>query len=155
MRLEEEVGSILHDEELSFEEKRGRLSKIVTAHELMVLLPEPKKTVALKEPLHPQRENMQILNLSVVTPIFESILNGAKIESRIYNEYYKTRCTYEENGVRYLKPFDAITFYVGLGKRARKVTVALKDITCDGSILYFHLGDILEIGREKSGRFFD
>ncbi len=56
MRLEEEVGSILHDEELSFEEKRGRLSKIVTAHELMVLLPEPKKTVALKEPLHPQRD---------------------------------------------------------------------------------------------------
>lgn len=143
MSLKEEINAILRYKELSFEEKRSRLLKIVTPHEAMSLLPVPDEKVTLKEPYRPKRDNMQILNLSVVIPIFESILNGAKIESRAYNDYYKSRCTYEENGSRYLKAFDAITFYVGSGRGARKVTVALTDIICDGGILYFHLGDIL------------
>lgn len=144
MGLKEDIDNILHNEALSFEEKRSMLSKMVTPRELLALLPEPVEKVILKEPLRHKRENMLILNLSVVTPIFESILNGATIESRAYNEYYKSRCTYEENGTRYLKPFDAITFYVGRSKRARRVTVALTDITCDGEIIYFHLGEILD-----------
>ena len=72
---------------------------------------------------------------------------GHDIECRGYNEYYKSRCTYVEDGVRYLVPFDAITFYVGRGNNAKKATVAVKDIVLDDGLLYFHLGDVLDTKR--------
>ena len=60
-----------------------------------------------------------------------------KEEYRKYNDYYIERCTYEEDGRRYLVPFDALVLYQG--KRA--MTVSLKDITCDGKHFVFHLGE--------------
>lgn len=49
-------------------------------------------------------------------------------------------CTYAEDGIRYLVPFDAINFYVGRGKHAKKATVTLKDIVCDGICILFLYG---------------
>ena len=146
MSLQEEINSIINDEQLTYDEKRVKLLKYMTPHEVRALLHEPVEVVKLKEPLKPKREGeeMLILNLSVIAPIFESILKGVGIESRGYDDYYKSRCTYVEDGVRYLKPFDAITFYVGRGERARKATVALTDIVCDGGMIYFHLGEIID-----------
>ena len=146
MSLQEEINSIINDKQLTYDEKSKKLQKYLTPHEVRALLQKPIEVVKLKEPLKAKQEGEKrlILNLSVVLPIFESILKGADIESRAYDDYYKSRCTYVEDGVRYLKPFDAITFYVGRGQRARKATVALTDIVCDGGMIYFHLGEIID-----------
>ena len=74
--------------------------------------------------------------------------NDGHVECREYSDYYKDRCTYVENGVRYLVPYDAITFYVGHGDRAKKATVLLKDITCDGEVILFYLGDVISQNNE-------
>ena len=82
--------------------------------------------------------------MSVYNDIFDSIIKGEQdVETRSYNEYFMNRCTYVENGVRYLVPYDAITFYVGRGEKAKKATVAVEDIVCDGDLIYFYLGKIL------------
>ena len=148
MSLQDEVNAILNNEEMAYDDKKAKLSKLMTPYEVIALLPEPIEEVSLKEPLKPKGENMLILKLALVTQNFEDILNGTKLESRAYSEFYKKRCTYEENGVRYLKPFDAITFYVGRSKRVRRATVALTNIVCDGGIIYFYLGDILDVNDE-------
>lgn len=146
MTLQEEIQSIITDSSLTVDEKRARLLQLVTPQEVLVLLSEPIKVVKLKEPLCPKTNNMHILRLSVYNSIFESILSGEKdVERRDFNDYYMDRCTYVENGVRYLVPFDAIAFYVGRGNRARKATVKINDIMCDGDYLYFHLGEVLNI----------
>ena len=94
----------------------------------------------LKSKLKPKTQGMNSLNLSIKSVYYDQILRGAKKdEYRKYNEYYIERCTYEENGKRYLVPFDALVLYQG--KRA--MVVALTDITCDGKYFVFHLGDIL------------
>lgn len=146
MSLQEEINSIVNDEQLTYEEKRKKLLKFMASHEVSVLLPGPVEVVKLKEPLKPKREgkDMRVLNLSVYGEIFEDILNGGHVECRDYNEYFKSRCTYVEDGVRYLVPFDAITFYVGHGNNAKRATVAVKDIFLDDGLLYFHLGDVIE-----------
>ena len=146
MSLQEEIQSIIKDTSLSNEEKRLRLSKFMTPHEVDIMLPKPVEVVKLKEPLHPKTVDMHILHLSVYNHIFESILKGGHVECREYTDYYKDRCTYVENGVRYLVPFDAITFYVGRGDRAKKATVLVKDITCDGEVILFYMGDIISKG---------
>ena len=143
MSLQEEIQSIIKDASMSFEDKRKKLLEFMTQHEVDIMLPKPVEVVRLKEPLHPKTVDMRILNLSVYNHIFESILRGGHVECREYTDYYKDRCTYIENGVRYLVPFDAITFYVGRGDRAKKATVLVKDITCDGEVILFYLGDII------------
>jgi hypothetical protein len=143
MSLHEEIQSIIADSSMSYEDKREKLLHYLTPQEVRAMLPEPIEEIRLKEPLQPKREGMRILNLSVVNPIFESILTGGHVESRDYNDYFKDRCTYVENGVRYLIPFDAITFYVGRGSKAKKATVAIKDIKCDGSVIYFYMGEVI------------
>ena len=144
MSLQEEINSIINDEQLSYNEKSKRLQKYLTPHEVRALLQEPIEVVKLKEPLVPKAKDMRVLHLSVYNEIFEGILKGGHVECRDYNEYYKSRCTYVENGVRYLVPFDAIIFYVGRGKNAKRATVAVKDIILDDGLLYFHLGEVLE-----------
>lgn len=147
MSLQEEINIIVNDEQLTYEEKRKKLLKFMAPHEVSILLPEPVEEVKLKEPLKPKREgnDMRILNLSVHGDIFKEIIKGAQdIECRDYSEYFKSRCTYVEDGVRYLVPFDAITFYVGRGNNAKRATVAVKDIVLGDGLLYFHLGDVLE-----------
>ena len=144
MSLQEEINNIINDEQLTYDEKSQKLQKYLTIHEVRALLQEPIEVVKLKEPLVPKTKDMRVLHLSVYNEIFEGILKGGHIECRDYNEYYKSRCTYVENGVRYLVPFDAITFYVGRGNNAKRATVAVKDIIFDGGLLYFHLGDVLE-----------
>lgn len=143
MSLHEDIQAIITAPTLSYEDKRKKLSHYLTPQEVRSMLPEPIEEIRLKEPLCPRTKQMRVLNLSVVNPIFESILNGGHVESRDYNDYYKDRCTYVENGVRYLVPFDAITFYVGRGLKAKKATVAIKDITCDGSVILFYLGEVI------------
>ena len=94
----------------------------------------------LKSKLTPKTTGMKILNLSIKSVYFDQIRRGTKKEEyRKYNDYYIERCTYEEDGRRYLVPFDALVLYQG--KRA--MTVSLKDITCDGKHFVFHLGEIL------------
>ena len=148
MSLQEEIQAVIKDTSISFDEKRKRLLKFMTQQEVNILLPLPTEVVRLKEPLHPKTDSMRILNLSVYNNIFESILNGGHVECREYSYYYKDRCTYVENGVRYLVPYDAITFYVGRGDRAKKATVLLKDITCDGEVILFYLGDVISRNNE-------
>ena len=150
MSLQEEINSIISDKQLTYDEKSKRLLKFLATHEVRALLQEPIEVVKLKEPLKPKREgdDMRILNLSVHWDIFKEIIRGAQdIECRDYNEYFKSRCTYVENGVRYLVSFDAITFYVGRDNNAKKATVAVKDIVLDDGLLYFHLGDVLDTKR--------
>ena len=145
MSLQEEINSIINDKQLTYDEKSKKLQKYLTPHEVRALLQEPIEVVKLKEPLVPKNKDMCVLHLSVHREIFDEILNGGHdIECRDYNEYYQSRCTYVEDGVRYLVPFDAITFYVGRDNNAKRATVAVKDIILDGGLLYFHLGDVLE-----------
>jgi len=144
MSLQEEIRDILNSQ-LSYEEKGKRLSKLVTRQELNALLPKPNDVVALKEPLKPKTSGMKTINLSIHKVYFDAIITGAKpIEFRDWtNPYYQKKCSYEENGKRYLKPYDAIVLYVGRGKGALTATVALRDITCDGTNLLFHVGKVL------------
>lgn len=145
MSLQEEVRNILKDASLSHEEKGKRLAKLVTKQELNALLPKEKETIALKEPLKPKRKGMKTIAFSIHKVYFDQIILGTKpIEYRDWtNDYYKRKCSYEENGKRYLTPFDAIVLYVGRGKGALTATVALKNITCDGTHLMFWVGDVL------------
>lgn len=142
MKLRELINSILLDKSLDYSEKAKKLGLLVTSKEVRELLPKPEKELpVLKEPLKPKTTDMKVLNLSLHGVYFDAILKGQKpIEFRDYNDYYIKRCTYEENGRRYLVPFDAITFFQG---RMRSMTVALKDITCSQSYFMFHLGKIL------------
>ena len=144
MSLQKEIQSILKSS-LSYEEKGKKLAKLVTKLELDALLPKPKEVVALKEPLKPKTKGMKTLHLSIHKVYFDAIITGAKpIEFRDWkNEYYQRKCSYEENGKRYLTPFDAIVIHVGRGAGALTATVALKDITCDGTYLMFHVGKVL------------
>ena len=144
MALQEEIQAILTDSSMTIDDKREKLLKFVTPQEVQLLLSEPINVVRLKEPLHPKTDKMRILRLSVFNDIFDSIIKGKQdVETRSYNEYFMNRCTYMENGVRYLVPYDAITFYVGRGEKAKKATVAVEDIVCDGDLIYFYLGEIL------------
>ena len=145
MSLQEEVRNILKDASISHEEKGKRLAKLVTKQELNALLPKEKETIALKEPLKPKRKGMKTIAFSIHKVYFDQIILGTKpIEYRDWtNDYYKRKCSYEENGKRYLTPFDAIVLYVGRGKGALTATVALKNITCDGTYLMFWVGDVL------------
>ena len=145
MSLQEEIRAIISDSSMSKEEKRGKLLKIMTPQEVNTLLSEPVKKIALKEPLPQNVKGTRNLNLSVFNEIFDSILEGNHIECRVCNEYFKNRCTYVENGVRYLVPYDTITFYVGWGSRAKIAIVAVEDITYEDGFLYFHLGEILNV----------
>jgi hypothetical protein len=150
MTLQEEIKAIIADAGLSYNEKREKLMKLMTPQEAKALLQKSSQleVVELKEPLKPKKEDMRILRLSVFSEIFEDVLKGGHVECREYSEYFKSRCTYEEDGVRYLVPFDAITFYVGRGDRAKKATVLLKDITCDGEVILFYLGDVISRNNE-------
>jgi len=148
MSLQEEIKSIIDDMQMTYDEKRSKLLKFMPSHEVRVMLPEPVEVIRLKEPLKPKTPNMRILRLSVHSEIFESLLKGGHVECREYSDYYKSRCTYEENGVMYLVPFDAITFYVGRGHTAKKATILLKDITCDGEVILFYLGDVVSRNNE-------
>lgn len=145
MTLREEIQSILGDSSLDYAEKGKRLAKLVTQQELDALLPK-QKVVALKEPLKPKTEGMKTLNLSIHKVYFDAILTGTKpIEYRDWtNEYYQRKCSYVDGGKRYLVPFDALKLYVGRGGNALSATVALTDITCDGTYLMFHLGKVLK-----------
>ena len=145
MSLQEEIKVILTSQEMSYEAKREKLLKIMTPSEVNALLPKPAEVVKLKQPYqeNPNGAGTRNLNLSVVKPIFDSILNGNHLECRDYHQYID-RCTYVEGGVRYLVPFDTITFYVGKGKNARWAKSMVTNITCDGDLLYFHLGQVID-----------
>lgn len=144
MTLQEEIQSILKSS-LSYEEKGKKLAKLVTKQELAALLPKPVEDVALKEPLKPKTTGMRTLMLSIHKVYFDQIILGSKpIEYRDWgNDYYKRKCSYIENGKRYLVPFDALVLYVGRGKNALTATVALKDITCNGTYLMFWIDRVL------------
>ena len=144
MSLQEEIQSILKSS-LSYEEKGVKLALLVSKQELNAILPKPQEQVALKEPLKPKTKGMRTLNLSIHKVYFDEIILGTKpIEYRDWtNAYYQKKCSYVENGKRYLVPFDAIVIYVGRGANALTATVALKNITCDGTYLMFWLGKVL------------
>ena len=87
---------------------------------------------------------MRILNLSIHKVFYEEIIQGTKKdEHRSLTDYYRRRCTYEENGKRYLIPYNAVCFNVGRGKRRLSATVALTGIVCEDGFLIFNLGEIL------------
>ena len=146
MSISEEIKAIIADATISFEDKRKKLSKLMTLQEVNALLPKPAEVIRLKHPYgsSPKGTGSLNLNLSVVKPIFDSVLNGNHIECRDYNGYFKDKCTYVEDGERYLIPFDTITFYVGKGKNAKWAKSEVTNITCDGDCLYFHLGQVIE-----------
>lgn len=139
------INAILTDDTLSRQEKLSRLTRIVTIQEAHALLgPEPEETIVLKKKPYTHKEDLRILNLSVHKVFFDEIIQGTKKdEYRSLTDYYRRRCTYEENGRHYLIPYDAIRFNVGRGKGRLSATVALTDIVCKGGFLIFHLGEIL------------
>lgn len=140
MSLRDEIQNILKSG-LTYEEKAKRLATLVTGKELSTLLPKPEDLPKLKEPLQPKKKGMKTLQLSIHDVYFNQIKRGTKkAEYRDYKDYYIDKCTYEEDGKKYLVPFDAITFHVG---RAKSMTVALTNITCDGIYFVFHLGEVL------------
>lgn len=143
--LKEGIDIILHDGTLSRKEKLSRLTRFVTPQEARALLgPEPEETIVLKKKLDFQGGELKILDLSVNKVFFDEIIQGIKKdEYRNLTNYYRWRCTYEENGKRYLIPYDAIRFNVGKGERRLSATVALTNIVCEGGFLIFHLGKIL------------
>ena len=144
MSLQSEVQAILKSS-LTYEEKGEKLAALVTRKEAVALLGTQQQVVALKEPLKPKTSGMRTLNLSIHKVFFDEIILGTKpIEYRDWtNEYYQKKCSYVENGKRYLVPFDAIVLYVGRGKGALTATVALRNITCDGTNLMFWVGKVL------------
>ena len=146
MSISEEINSIIADATLSIKDKRDKLLKIMTPSEVDALLPKPVEVIRLKKPYgsSPKGAGSLNLNLSVVKPIFDSVLEGNHIECRNFNGYFKNRCTYVEDGERYLIPFDTITFYVGKGKYAKWAKSVVTNITCDGDCLYFYLGQVIE-----------
>lgn len=88
MNLQEEINSIINDEQLTYDEKSKKLLKFLAPHEVRALLQEPIEVVKLKEPLAPKTKDMRILQLSVFNPIFDSIIKGSQdVECREYNEY--------------------------------------------------------------------
>ena len=137
--LKEEIDAILLDGTMSRQEKLSRLTKIVTSQEAHALLgPEQEGTIVLKKKPHTHDGGMRILNLSIDYVYFNEIIQGIKKEEyRDLNDYY------EENGKRYLIPYDTICFYSGSDEWRQSVTVALTDIVCEGGFLNFHLGEIL------------
>ena len=143
--LKEEINTILQDGTMSRPEKLSRLTRIVTTHEAHTLLgPVQEETIVLKKNSNTNSEDMRILNLSIHNVFYEEIIQGTKKdEYRSLTDYYRRRCTYEENGKRYLIPYNAICFNVGRGKRRLSATVALTGIVCEGGFLIFHLGEIL------------
>ena len=145
MTLQQEIQSIVNDASLGYDAKAEKLLKIVTKQELRSLLPKPQEVIALKEPLQPKTKGMKTLMLSIHKVYLDAILSGTKkIEYRDWaNEYYQRKCSYEEGGKRYLRPYDALVLFVGRGKNALTATVALTDITCDGTYLMFWLGKVL------------
>ena len=146
MSLQDIIHTILTSHEMSYEAKRNKLLKIITPSEINALLSKPVEVVKLKQQYKKNQNGAGALNLnlSVVKPILYNILNGNHIECRDYNDYYKDRCTYVENGVRYLIPFDTITFYVGKGNNAKWAKSIVTNITCDADCIYFHLGQVIE-----------
>jgi len=145
MTLQQEIQAIVNDASLNYDAKAERLLRIITKQELSAVLPRPVQTIALKEPLKPKTTGMKTLMLSIHKVYLDAILAGTKkIEYRDWgNQYYVNKCSYEEDGKRYLRPYDALVLYVGRGKNALTATVALTDITCDGTYLMFHLGRVL------------
>ncbi len=143
--LKEGIDAILHDGTLSRKEKLSRLTRFVTLQEARALLgPEPEETIVLKKKLDFQGGELKILDLSINKVFFDEIIKGIKKdEYRNLTNYYRRRCTYEENGKSYLIPYDAIRFNVGKGEQRLSATVALTDIVCEGGFLIFHLGKIL------------
>lgn len=143
--LREEINTILQDGTISRPEKLSQLKRIVTPQEALVLLGnEPEETIVLKDMINAHNGDLRILNLSTHKVFFEEIIQGTKKEEyRSLTDYYRHRCTYEENGKRYLIPYDAIRFNVGRGDSRLSATVALTDIVCQGGFLIFLLGEIL------------
>ena len=135
--IRDEVKAIVTNGKLSYDDKGKRMSEAIANG-------DPMNEVTLKEPLKPKTKGMKTLMLSIHKVYFDAILAGTKpVEFRDYNEYYIKRCTYEENGKRYIVPFDALVLYVGRGKNAYSATVALKNIMCDGHYFMFYLGKVL------------
>ena len=145
MSLSEEINAIKNDPTLSYEEKVKRLSTLVTRQELDALLPKPKVSIRLKEPLSQYKGNYKVLHLSIHDIYFKDIIEGRKKEEyRDCSPYYMDKLTYEEDGQRYLVPYQAICFHVGRWKGAKSATIALKDIHYDGDFFIFHLGDLIK-----------
>lgn len=140
MSLRQEVESIIMDKEMSYEAKKEKLSGLMTLQEINALLPKPIEIPKLKEPLSPKHENMRILRLPIAKEFWDSVLQGGFNDQRGNYEYYKKICTYIENGVRYIKPFDAIKFFRG----QQWAILELKDIKSDGCSFEFYCGDLIE-----------
>ena len=143
--LKEEINTILQDGTMSRPEKLSRLIRIVTTHEAHTLLGQAQEdTIVLKKKPYTHKDGMRILNLSIHRVFFDEIIQGTKKnEYRNLTDYYRRRCTYEENGKRYLIPYNAVCFNVGRGKRRLSATVALTGIVCEDGFLIFNLGEIL------------
>ena len=138
--LKEEIQAIVGDHSLDYDAKAKLLSKIVSGAELQRLLPKPSNLPVLKDPI--TYDKPKVLNLSLKAVYFDQILRGTKtIEYRDYqNSYYVDKCTYEEDGKKYLVPFNTIVFHQG---QQRSMTVQVTNITCNGIYLMYHLGKIL------------
>ena len=92
---------------------------------------------------------MKILSLNIKKMWFDEIMAGRKdIEFRELKQSNLSRFTWvsNEDGMRYLKKYDAIRFYVGYNKNRSSALIEVIDITFDGinQVVEYHLGKVLE-----------
>lgn len=146
MSLREEINAIVMDDNLAYEEKKVRLLSLVTPREAEALLKKKIEIPTLKEPLPKWEQGAKTLRLPLLKVYLESVLRGGFEDERGFSEYYKKRCTYEENGKTYLKPYSALTFFCGRDSKAQWATVELLNIKVDssGEMIMFTCGKVLE-----------
>ncbi|MDD4514830.1 GIY-YIG nuclease family protein [Massilibacteroides sp.] len=91
-----------------------------------------------------------ILSLIIKEKYFKEILSGEKtIEYRELKQNKLSSYTWveQESGIRYLKKYDAIRFYVGYHKDRDLALVEITDTTYDedNQMIKYHLGKVLEV----------
>ena len=152
--LFEEIQDILNDNSSDYDAKFKMLAKLTTKHEAEMLLATIMRPVnsviRLKEKFSPvvtsDYKGMKILMLIIEQRHFNEIMAGTqKAEYRELKDTTKNRYTYlDTDGQRYLKPYDALRLYVGYHKNRDSALVTLTGIECDGDIVTFRLGKVLE-----------
>ena len=90
---------------------------------------------------------LKVLTLNIKDVYFREILSGEKtIEYRELKQTTLNKFTYvdEADGKRYLRRYDVIRFNVGYHKDKDSALVQVRDITCNGTVVEYHLGAVLE-----------
>ncbi|NDV67188.1 GIY-YIG nuclease family protein [Bacteroides sp. 224] len=127
----------------------GSITKYRYNHQLQMLEEiEEKEDRIVSEKIN--TDGWNILSLIIKDKYFKEILSGEKkIEYRELKQSKIASYTWveKETGIRYLKKYDAIRFYVGYHKDRESALVEVIDTTYAAEIqtVEYHLGKVLEV----------